>query len=162
VRINKKKVFSLAQLIIPWLTVPFMGKRSFFRFLPIASLVNLFLSTTSIIANKKKWWKNKNPISPGAVDFTYFLGPYFVGTLWIFKFTYGNFPKYLLTNLVIDSFNAFPYFFISQKLGVLKFIKWKKRHWGIMSFIWAIIIYGIQHLVERSIKQKDSDNNSFQ
>jgi hypothetical protein len=162
VRINKKKVFSLAQLIIPWLTVPFMGKRSFFRFLPIASLVNLFLSTTSIIANKKKWWKNKNPISPGAVDFTYFLGPYFVGTLWIFKFTYGNFPKYLLANLVIDSFNAFPYFFISQKLGVFKFRKWKKRHWGIMSFFWAIIIYGIQHLVERSIKQKDSDNNTLQ
>jgi hypothetical protein len=154
--IDKKKVFSLAQLIIPWLTVPFMGKRSFFRFLPIASLVNLFLSTTSIIANKKKWWINKNPISPGSVDFTYFLGPYFVGTLWIFKLTYGKFPKYLLLNFVIDTINAYPYFFISQKVGLFKFKKWNNTKWGLMSMFWAILIYGIQYLVEQSIKQKKS------
>lgn len=153
---DKKKVFSLAQLIIPWLTVPFMGKRSFFRFLPAASLVNLCLSATSTIANKKKWWTNKNPIFPGAVDFTYFLGPYFVGTLWIFKLTYGNFSKYLLTNIVLDWINAFPYFFISQKVGLFKFKKMKAGTWGVMSVVWAILIYGIQYLVEQSIKEKNS------
>ncbi|MCM3728379.1 hypothetical protein M3226_22275 [Neobacillus cucumis] len=156
--IDKKKVFSLAQLIIPWLTVPLMGKRSFFRFLPVASLVNLCLSATSVIANKKQWWINKNPISPGPIDFTYFLGPYFVGTLWIFKLTYGNFSKYLVTNVVIDWINAFPYFFISQKVGLFKFKKWSNRTWGFMSLVWAILIYGIQYLVEQSIKQYNSDN----
>ncbi|MGN7467844.1 hypothetical protein ACTHO5_25795 [Cytobacillus praedii] len=58
-----------------------MGKNSFFRFLPVASFTNLFISLLSVIANKKKWWINKNPLSPGLVDFTYILGPFFVATL---------------------------------------------------------------------------------
>lgn len=90
---DKKKTFALAMLIVPWLTVPFMGKKSFFRFLPVASFTNLFISVFSLIANKKKWWVNKNPLSPGPIDFTYILGSYFVATLWIFKLTYGNFPN---------------------------------------------------------------------
>ncbi|MFP3847154.1 hypothetical protein U5N57_24630, partial [Priestia filamentosa] len=78
---NKKKTFSLAMIIIPWLTVPFMGKKSFLRFLPVASFINLFLSLLSLKANKRKWWMNKNPLSPGSVDFSYILGPYYVATL---------------------------------------------------------------------------------
>ncbi|WP_245844316.1 hypothetical protein [Oceanobacillus rekensis] len=151
-----RKVFSLAMLIIPWLTVPFLGKRSFFRFLPAASFINLFLSALSLIANKKKWWKNTNPLSPGSVDFIYFLGPYFVGTLWVFKLTYGKFSKYLLTNIVLDWINAFPFFSISQKIGLFKLKKMSNTMWFFMSVVLAIVIYGVQFLVELSFKQKGS------
>jgi hypothetical protein len=77
---NKKKVFSLAMLIIPWLTVPFLGKNSFFRFLPVACFTNLILSVFSVVGDRKKWWVHKNPLSPGSIDFTHILGPYFVAT----------------------------------------------------------------------------------
>ncbi|WHY69491.1 hypothetical protein [Neobacillus sp. SuZ13] len=97
-----KKTFALAMLIIPWITVPFMEKKSFFRFLPVASFVNLIISVLSVIANKKKWWETKNPLSPGFVDFTYILGPFFITTLWVFKLTYGNFLKYLITNIELS------------------------------------------------------------
>ena len=46
---------------------------------------------------------NKSPLSPGFVDFTYILGAFFVVTLWVFKLTYANFPKYLIANMVIDA-----------------------------------------------------------
>ena len=81
VEMNKKKAFSLAMIIIPWLSVLFIDKKSLVRYLPVASFINLFLSVFSVIGNKRRWWINKNPLSPGNVDFSYILGPYFVAKL---------------------------------------------------------------------------------
>jgi len=52
-------------IIIPWLSILFMDKKSLIRYLPVASFINLFISVFSVIANKRKWWINKNPFSPG-------------------------------------------------------------------------------------------------
>ncbi|WP_121614333.1 hypothetical protein [Mesobacillus foraminis] len=113
---DKKQVYNFAMLIIPWITVPFMGKQSFFRFLPVASSTSLLLTVFSATANKKKWWITKRPLISGTpVDFPYILGPYFVGTIWIFKQAYGNFPKYLFANKVMGIINVFPFFSLSQK-----------------------------------------------
>jgi len=148
-----KKTFALAMLIIPWITVPFMGKKSFFRFLPVASFVNLIISVLSVIANKKKWWETKNPLSPGFVDFTYILGPFFITTLWVFKLTYGNFLKYLITNMVIDFICAYPFAQIWEKVGVFKFKKMNHTIWYFICMSLAIIIYGFQYIVEKSINK---------
>jgi len=159
VKYNKKMVFSLATLILPWLTVPFMGKRSFLRFLPVASFVNLLLSVFSLICYRKKWWRTNNPLSPGPIDFTYILGPYYVATLWIFKLTYGNFAKYLTTNMVLDLINAFPLPKIGKKFGIVKFIKMKHTTWYFICVFLSIVIYGFQYTVEHSIKQASSNKN---
>ncbi|MFJ8257400.1 hypothetical protein ACIQ4Z_08905 [Peribacillus asahii] len=148
-----KKTFALAMLIVPWLTVPFMGKKSFFRFLPVASFVNLLISVLSVIANKKKWWVTKNPLSPGFVDFTYILGPFFVTTLWVFKLTYGNFLKYLITNMVIDVICAYPFARIWENVGIFKFKKLNHTIWYFICVSLAIIIYGYQYIVEKSINK---------
>ncbi|MDQ1002841.1 hypothetical protein QFZ28_003241 [Neobacillus niacini] len=134
-------------LIIPWLTVPFIRKQSFFRFLPVASFTSLFLTVFSAMANKKKWWITKRPLFSGIpVDFPYILGPYFVGTLWVFKQTYGNLPKYLLTNIVLGIINVGPFFFISQKVvGVFKFKRMNNITWYFISLFTAILIYGVQY-----------------
>lgn len=150
---DKKKTFALAMLIVPWLTVPFMGKKSFFRFLPVASFTNLFISVFSLIANKKKWWVNKNPLSPGPIDFTYILGSYFVATLWIFKLTYGNFPKYLITNIVLDGISSYPFSQLWEVAGVFKFKKMNHTIWYFICVSLAIIIYGYQFIVEKSINK---------
>lgn len=159
VKQNKKMAFSLATLILPWLTVPFMGKRNFFRFLPVASFVNLLLSVFSLICYRKKWWKTNNPLSPGPIDFTYILGPYFVATLWIFRLTYGKFLKYLTTNAVLDLINAFPMPYIGKKFGIVKFIKMKHTTWYFINVFLAIIIYGFQYVVEQSFKKGASFKN---
>jgi hypothetical protein len=78
------------------------------------------LSIFSVIANKKKWWVTKRPLFLGIpVDYTVILGPFFVGTLWVFKQTYGNFPKYLLTNILLNYINSYIFITISEKVGVL-------------------------------------------
>ncbi|MFC0272835.1 hypothetical protein ACFFIX_15480 [Metabacillus herbersteinensis] len=153
---NKKMAFSLAMVIFPWLSVPFMGKNSFFRFLPVASFTNLFISVLSVVANKKKWWINKNPLSPGLVDFTYILGPFFVATLWIFKLTYGKFSKYLITNIVLDVINAYPFAQIWENLGIFKLKKMNHTIWYFICVGFAIVIYGFQYIIEKSIRKTSS------
>lgn len=160
---NKKKTFALCMLIIPWLTVPFMGRNSFFRFLPVACFTNLFISVLSLVANRKKWWVDKNPISPGPIDFTYILGPFFVATLWIFKLTYGKFPKYLATNMGLDLINAFPFAEIWERLGIFKLKKMNHMIWYFICVVFSVIIYGFQYIIEKSIRnpfsQELKENN---
>lgn len=148
---NVKVTFVLTYVIMSWLTVFFIGKRSFFRFLPVASFTNLFISVFSYIANKYKWWKTKNPVSPGYVDFTYTLGPYFLATLWIFKLTFGNFPKYLITNMVLNIIHSFGFVKIAEKVGVFK-LNIKHTTWYFICIALSIIIYGYQYVVEQTIK----------
>jgi len=158
---NEKKIFSLWMIVLPWMTVPFMGKKSFFRFLPVACFTNLVISLFSLVANKRKWWVNKNPLSPGPVDFSYILGPYFVATLWIFKLTYKKFPLYLLTNVVLDSVNAFFIGSIWEKVGIFKFKKVTHTIWYFICVGFAIIIYGFQNIIEKSIRQtSDPEKNN--
>lgn len=90
---DRKNSFSVLMIIIPWLTVPFIGKNAFFRFLPVASFINLFISVLSIFANKRRWWINKNPLSPGNVDFSYILGPYYVQHFGYLNYHLGIFQN---------------------------------------------------------------------
>ncbi|RID82427.1 hypothetical protein D1953_18300 [Peribacillus asahii] len=131
----------------------FYGEKTFFRFLPVASFVNLFISVLSVIANKKKWWVNKNPLSLGFVDFTYILGPFFVTTLWVFKLTYGNFQKYLITNMVVDAICAYPFAQLWEEVGIFKLKKLNHTIWYFICVSLAIIIYGYQYIVEKSINK---------
>jgi hypothetical protein len=148
---NKKMAFSLGMLIIPWLSAPFLGKKSFIRFLPVASFTNLFISVFSVMANKKKWWITKNPLTPGLVDFTYILGPFFVVTIWIFKLTYGNFRKYFITNAVLDILCAYPLAEIWERMGIFKLKKLTHTRWYFIIFTLANIIYLYQYLIEKTI-----------
>lgn len=152
---NKKKAFSLCMVTIPWISVLFMDKKSLIRYLPVASFINLFLSVFSVIANKRKWWINKNPFSPGNVDFSYILGPYFVATLWIFKLTYGNFPKYIITNAIVNIINAFPLASMWENFGIFKFKKVNHISWYVICVFLAIFIYGYQYIVEKIIINKN-------
>lgn len=149
---RKKRIFNLLMVGIPWFSVLFIGKRSFFRFLPIASFVSLFLCLYSAVANSRKWWVNKSPIIPGnQIDFTYIFGPYFVGTIWIFKLTYGNFRKYLITNLIVNTFNLFPFFYLSERFGMVKFVKMKYRTWFSVTMVTSLLIYVVHSIIENSI-----------
>ncbi|WML44654.1 hypothetical protein [Neobacillus sp. PS3-40] len=158
---KKKEIFSLAMIIIPWLSVLFMDRKSFLRYLPVACFVNLFISVFSVISNKKRWWINKNPFSPGSVDFSYILGPYFVATLWIFKLTYGNFFKYFIVNVLLNILNAFPMGSAWEKVGVFKFKKINHTIWYFICIFLAIIIYGYQYIIEKTIVNENKLNSEI-
>jgi hypothetical protein len=136
-------------IIIPWLSVLFMDKShssGIYQWQVLLIYLLVFLVSSVI-----RWWINKNPFSPGNVDFSYILGPYFVATLWIFKLTYGNFPKYLFTNVLLNTLNAFPMAYVWEKVGTFKFKKINHIGWYFICIILSIIIYDYQYLVEKTI-----------
>lgn len=150
---TEKKLLSLVILIVPWLTVPLIGKKSFIRFLPATTFVNLLISLFSVVAEKKKLWKVKNPLFPyTAVDFSYLVGLFFVTTIWVFKLTYGNFLKYILLNVVLDYFLSFPIIKFFTKIGIFEFKKMRPVHFYYLSVFLAFVIYWYQYVIERVIK----------
>ncbi|WP_069187940.1 hypothetical protein [Sporosarcina globispora] len=150
---NKKNLLSLGMLLIPWFSVPLLGKVSFVRFLPVTTFVNLFMSILSIFAIKNKWWKNKGTLFGSPINLPYMLGIFFVGTLWIFKLTYGKFVKYLLLNIVMDYILAFPFAKLATKVGVFEFKKMRPIVFFYLSVFLAVIIYGYQYIVEQVMKK---------
>lgn len=36
------------------------------------------------------------------------IGPFFVGSMWILKWTYGNLKRFLLLNAIMDAIFSFP------------------------------------------------------
>lgn len=105
---SNRKVLSFLTLVLPWISTIFIDKKSFIRFLPSATFIGYLFALFSEIADKKGLWKVKNGLLPRYVlDVSYLYGLFPIVTIWILKFTYSNFFKYLLTNIIAD------YFYIS-------------------------------------------------
>lgn len=62
-----------------------------------------------------------------------------------------------MTNIVIDAICAYPFAQLWEKVGVFKFKKLNHTIWYFICVSLAIIIYGYQYIVEKSInKNQDS------
>jgi hypothetical protein len=59
---KKSKLLFVSLLIIPWLTVPFLG--TFKRYLPASLFICILIKILDLIGTRKKWWKTYKGISP--------------------------------------------------------------------------------------------------
>lgn len=91
-----------ASLIFSWLSALFLKKEDLRRFVPVSlfcGLVFTFIFESGITLH---WWSVKESFFP-LVNLPIFLyGAYFIGTIWIFKYTYGHFWLFLITNIILD------------------------------------------------------------
>ena len=92
-------LMNIAMVLLSWLSLFFFGKRNIKRFLP-ASVLVIFLEALNVqFGKKQKWWvfynKPKSYIS-GELPFN--IGPFFVFSMWVLKWIYGNFKQFLLLN----------------------------------------------------------------
>lgn len=141
-------------LIFPLLTIPFIGKKSFFRFLPSATFVTLLLSIISEIAHSRRWWKVKTHIIPDLVtNVSFVLSLFFIGTLWVFKFSFDNLFKYLGINLILDWLFAYPLTNLFQRMRIFRLIHFKRQYIFFMFISFAIFIYGFQRTIEKYINK---------
>lgn len=151
------KLLLVAILIFPWLSLPLLGAKSFKRFLPAAFLINIVVAFESIFAKKRVWWWVFKKLGPGWKGETPFLwGPFFVGTLWILKYTYGHFLKFLLANTIVDSTFAYMMSWLKRQ-GIAGLIRMKKVHLLLLFLGDAVILYGLQMLVEVFNSKKYQD-----
>lgn len=152
------KPLLLLMMIFPWFSLPLLGKRSLKRFFPATLFIALVVTIEEVIAKKCKWWWWYEKIHPklsGIVPFVW--GPFFVGSLWILKLTYGKFTKYIILNLFADSF--FTYFLVNwlKKLGIASLVRLKKYQLSLLFFLKSLLLYGFQFFKENSIKKRSKE-----
>jgi hypothetical protein len=144
---KNSKLFYIALLIVPWLTVPFLGRNAFKKYLPAAIFICTFTKALDLFGVKKKWWRMYKGIPPlNSANFFNF-GPYFVTSLWMLKLTFGKFPLYLISNLVLQI--CFIYlgglkFFKRYKIASIEGIT--KFQYLTLDFLRALFLYGFQFI----------------
>jgi len=149
----------LLMMLLPWVTVFFIPKKSFYQFLPVTLFSTIFLLIEGLFSIEYRWWKVKSGI-PGMIHnaLSFILGPYFIGNILIFHFTYKKFWLYALINLIMDLLIAYPLNYFFQKQGFYKLKNAKPSFLFITSYIYSLINYGFQKLLEKNIyrEQKHS------
>lgn len=69
---SKSLLFLL--MIIPWFTVPLLGKDTFKRFLPAGLFIYLVVRIVNFIAKMKRWWWWYETLHPKISGHTFYVG----------------------------------------------------------------------------------------
>lgn len=143
-------LINILMVIISWLSLPILGWQNIKRFLPAAILVGLLEAWNVQIGKKQKWWVfHNNPNSYLSGEFPFNIGPFFVGSMWILKWTYGNFKKFISLNAVVDGFFAFILIRVMNKLKVAQLVRINHFQFFLYFFYKAFFLYGFQYLFRK-------------
>ncbi|WP_042463356.1 hypothetical protein [Neobacillus dielmonensis] len=144
--------FIRAGLVIgSWSTVFFIPKNMLKKYIPVATFATLLVLIQSMLSIPFKWWTVKGGLLNKVTnDLSFILGPFFIGTIWIFRLTFGKFWIYLITNVLMDLFLAYPVNGLMQKLKVYKLVNFKPKHIFYTASSFALVIYGFQLFLTKS------------
>jgi hypothetical protein len=150
-----QKIIVWSVLILPWFTLFFMNKDDFKRFFPVTLFTALLVTYYHQLAFTQKWWV----VHVNIGDFTTFIptifGSYFVGTLWIFTLTYGNFKKYFIINVIINAIYVFIVkVILFLNLGIMENINAPHWHRFFVYIGFSVIIYGYQKWQEVIFRER--------
>ncbi|MED1204964.1 hypothetical protein [Heyndrickxia acidicola] len=147
--LGKKKVI-LLMVVLPWCSLPFLGVRSIKRYLPGALFMSCFLLAEGLIAEKKRWWRFFGKYKPNVLgEIPLIIGPFFIGSLWILKYTYGKFKRYMAVNTIVDSFFIYLVLIYFKKINYASLVRLKKFQLSMIFLIKSISMYGFQFLFEK-------------
>lgn len=153
-------MFNIGIIVIPWLSILFLGKRNFKRFSLAGIFIVIFEIINHKIGQKRKWWAFFNkPKSFLVNELPFSIGPYMPLSMWILRFTYGSFKKFILVNAVADWIFAY---FIMPFLKRIRIIRLKRLS-PFQFFMYihykAYILYGVQYLVDKIKDNRPRLNN---
>jgi hypothetical protein len=157
-----QKIVVWSVLVVPWFTLFFMKRDLFKRYLPVTLFTTLLVTYYHQLAYTQEWWIVN--VNVGA--FTSFtptvFGSYFVGTLWIFALTYGNFKLYFIINVIINAIYIFVIkVILFLNLGIMENVTAPHWHRFFVYLSFAVIIYGYQKWQEGIFKEGDYETHTF-
>ena len=160
VKMKYSKQLLVSMIIISWFSLAFAGKESIKRFLPASLFMAIIVRVVNIIAKKRKWWWWYEKIHPSVSgSFPFVWGSFFVSSLWIMKFTYGNFMRYIGLNVIAHS--AFTYVLepFLQKFGIASLVRMKKSQLMYVFTVLAFLLYGFQLVKEKALVKRNPTLN---
>ncbi|MED3574815.1 hypothetical protein ACTHO0_09455 [Cytobacillus praedii] len=150
---RQNKLIMLLIMILPWLTIPLIGKKSIKRYLSAGIFISIIVTIESFIAKKRRWWWFHVKIHPNIQgEFPLIWGPFLIGSLWILKLTYRNFYRYIILNLIIDTFFTYAFVNFLQYKGIGTLGRLKKIQLSLLFFFKSLLLYGFQTVKETFIK----------
>jgi hypothetical protein len=145
---KNSKLFLLCLLIIPWLTVPLLGKESFKKYLSSAIFMSLFTKTIDTFGERKKWWRFYKGISPFKSMTFFNFGVYFVASLWTLKIAYGKLSFYLIFNTILHILYTTLGLKYVERYRIFSLVKLEKIQYFIILYVRGILLYGFQYLLD--------------
>lgn len=144
------QIIILSLFIIPWLTMLFFGKENRRRFIPTGMFVVLTGGTIYqllLISGLYIFKEIHYPL------IQYGLLP--VTAMWVLRFTYGRFWKYVVTNLIVDIGFAFVLIPFFGRLGLVGLgSRWVPLIAYAINFVHAVVIYLYQMWLENSARSR--------
>ncbi|WP_223592297.1 hypothetical protein [Neobacillus bataviensis] len=147
---KRHKIFNLLFILIPWLSLLFIGKRSIKRYSVAGVFIVLFEILNHMYGHKRNWWKFYDKRKSFLRDeLPFSIGPYMPISMWILKYSYGNFKKFVLLNVISDGFFAFLFVDILKKLKIARLNRLNHFQFFIYLHYKAYLLYGVQYLFEK-------------
>ncbi|WP_251548815.1 hypothetical protein [Neobacillus muris] len=143
-------IFNIALVLFPWLTMLFVGKRAFKRYAFSGVFVVIFEILNHIYGHKRNWWKfydKKASFFKDELPFS--VGPYMPLSMWILKYSYGNFKKFAFLNVIADGLFAFLFIDILKKFKLVGLNRLNHFQFFIYLHYKAYLLYGVQYLYEK-------------
>ncbi|KAA0547430.1 hypothetical protein FZW96_11250 [Bacillus sp. BGMRC 2118] len=144
------KFLLIFTLLGSWLTASFLKKRDVIRFLPASLFIALLVRGESVIARKRKWWWFYERVHPRLIgEFPMIWGPFFIGSMWILKLTFGKPFRYLALNMSIHIAFAYCLIDVLRKMGIASLVRLKRYQLVSLFTLKAWILYFVQFIVDK-------------
>jgi hypothetical protein len=146
-------LFNLAIIILPWMSLLLIGKRNVKRFSVAGIFIIIFEVINHVYGHKRNWWKfydKKKSFFKDELPFS--IGPYAPLSMWILKFTFGDFKKYVVLNLLLDALFAFPGIDILKRYKIIGLNGINHIQFFMYLHYKAYLLYGVQYLYEKARK----------
>jgi hypothetical protein len=144
-------VFNLAIIIIPWLSLLFIGKRSFKRYSISGVFIVIFEIINHLYGHRRNWWKFYDKRKSFIKDeLPFSVGPYMPFSMWLLKISYGNFKKFVLLNVISDGLFAFFFIDVLKRLKIISLNGINHIQFFLYLHYKAYLLYGVQYLVEKT------------
>jgi len=147
---NKNQwLLNVPMILLVWLTLPFLGVRNIKKFLPASIFIVIVEILLAQIGKERKWWVFYNKNSFISVALPFYIGPFLIGSMWILKWTYGNFKRFLSFNAIVDGMFTILMMGLLKKLKLVTLVRFNKIQFFLYLFLKSFLLYGFQYLIEK-------------
>lgn len=143
-------LFNLAIIIIPWLSIIFLGKRNIKRYFLSSSIIAVYEILNHIYGQKKRFWKfYEKPRFFIRDELPFDIGPYIPMSMWMLKISYGNFKKFIFLNALYNALFAFIGMPVFKKMKIVRLHRLSYFQFFLYIHYKAYLLYGVQYLIEK-------------
>ncbi|MEW9672771.1 hypothetical protein [Ammoniphilus sp. 3BR4] len=151
--------------VLAWVSVCFLKKQVVKRYMPVALFAAMLVTIVFEVAYTYQWWKiNTVILNWDRITNVWFVfGPFLIGTIWIFYFTFKRFWLFMLTNVTIEGLHMVLIDPWVQSRGIYELITISRLQVFLLMVSIAFVIYLYQLWQEELLKKpiNEGDEKKF-